>query len=70
MIRLLIESWIMSKYDVVDFEEVIALRLKKEDKKVIKKIVRQSKDLYDSPSHFIRCAVRRLIREEERRLKI
>ena len=46
------------------------VRIKKEDLKFIHKIVNSDSEKYDNESHFIRCAVLRLIREERVRLKL
>ena len=59
------------KGGVVSFEEHINIRIKHEHRKIIAKILNKDKeDLYDSESHFIRCAIIKLIREERQRLKL
>jgi hypothetical protein len=56
---------------VVSFEDHLNIRIKHEHRKKIAKILnKDDSDLYDSESHFIRCAIIKLIREEIMRLKI
>jgi Arc/MetJ-type ribon-helix-helix transcriptional regulator len=52
------------------FEERIESRIRTSDKKMMDKIVRADSEKYDNESHFIRCAVLRLMREERVRLKL
>ena len=60
----------------INFEEVNSIRLKSEVSESINKIIRAYKGKYDNKSHFIRCAINKLIREElefiknSKRLKI
>lgn len=49
----------------LDYEQMINVRIKKEDLKAIDKIVKTKDELFESRSHFIRCAVRKLIREHK-----
>jgi len=46
------------------FDEEISIRLIKGDKEKILKIIESKKLKYESLSHFIRCAVRILIKQE------
>jgi hypothetical protein len=52
------------------FEETIKSRIKKEHIKLIDKIVRKDQEKYYNRSHFIRCAIIKLVREEKQRLRI
>lgn len=46
-------------------------RLQKRDQKLVHKIVRRDGgERYDNESHFYRCAVLKLIREEKARLRL
>ena len=57
--------------NIVDFEESIAVRLKKSDvKDIIQILKKDSDDRYDSQSHFIRCAIRKQVREDKARLRL
>jgi hypothetical protein len=47
-----------------DFEESMAFRIKRNERKQIKKIIQKNQDKYYNESHFIRCAINRLIKEE------
>lgn len=59
------------KSNVVGFDEVVPVRIMKSDKRDIEKIIlRDSTDRYDSVSHFVRCAIRKLKREEMERLRL
>ena len=52
-------------------DDRIDVRIRKDDLKIISKIVRADEgDRYDNESHFIRCAVLKLIREERKRLML
>lgn len=56
---------------VIDFDEVITVRLKKSDLKDIEKILKKdTDDRYDSQSHFIRCAIRKQLRMDFERLNL
>jgi len=57
-------------YDVVGFQKRVSIRILEKDVDDVKYIVAKSQELYESESHFIRCAVRKLIREEKKRLRI
>lgn len=46
---------------VVGFDDVVVVRLKGFEKDKIKRIVKKNRDLFDSPSHFVRSAVIRQI---------
>jgi Arc/MetJ-type ribon-helix-helix transcriptional regulator len=48
---------------MVFHDEVIQLRIKKEFSLKIDKLVRKNPDKFDSSSHFVRCAIIRLLRE-------
>ena len=52
------------------FEELEEFRIAREDLKLVTKICRKDNERYDNKSHFYRCAVLKLIREEKKRLKI
>lgn len=59
------------KSNVSSFEDVVSIRLKHTDRKDIEKIIKNDADeRYGSESHFIRCAVRKQIREEKARVKL
>ena len=49
----------------MNFKKNINVRIEEDDKNKIENIVYNSDDKYSDTSHFIRCAVRRLIRDEE-----
>lgn len=52
------------------FQERYSLRLSPSIAKDISRIVKKDKGkTYDSASHFIRCAILRLIRTEKKRLR-
>jgi len=51
-------------------QELEEFRINKEQLKMINKILRKDNKKYDNKSHFYRCAVIKLIREERKRLKI
>lgn len=51
-------------------DEKVNFRLRDDETKIIRKIVKKSKDIYDSESHFYRVAVLKLIRTEKARLKL
>ena len=59
-----------SRYNVVDFEDMIKVRIKAVDRKAINKVVSKSNDVYDNESHFVRCAIRRLLRDDCKKYKI
>lgn len=46
------------------FSEKINIRLRKDELKKIKKLLKKS-EKYENVSHFIRCAILKLIKEEE-----
>ena len=59
------------KYDVVNFETNIPpARIKNRDLENAEAIVSNDDLTYDSISHYIRCAIIKLNREEKRRLRI
>ena len=49
---------------------MIKVRVKAVDRKAINKVVSKSNDVYDNESHFVRCAVRRLLRDDCKKYKI
>jgi len=51
---------------MIFFSETISSRFHKDEVKSINKILRTNKDLYDSQSHFLRCAVIKLINEHHK----
>ena len=55
---------------LVHFEDMAKFRIKKEQVKMVKKIVHKDSETYDNASHFYRCAAIKLIREERKRLKL
>lgn len=59
-----------NRYDVVRFEKDINFRIKKSDLAMIKKIVSKDDETYSDVSHYCRCAVIRLIREDKKRLRL
>ena len=58
----------VSRYNVVDFEQKVFTRMKNEHVDDIKKIVKKDDETYNNFSHFIRVAVIRHIRAEQKRL--
>lgn len=52
------------------FDDRVDIRIRRDECRLITKIVRHDSERYDNESHFIRCAVLKLIREERKRLKI
>lgn len=48
---------------VIDFDEFIGFRIKKSEIKKLKKVIKKNKTVYLNLSHFIRCAVIKLLRE-------
>jgi hypothetical protein len=60
----------MARYDVVGFEELMMVRIRKADLKLAAKIVKHDKVRYSSLSHYIRCCILRLNREEKKRLRL
>jgi len=48
------------------FNELIPIRIRDDEVKAINKIISKSKGKYESRSHFVRCAVIKLIREESK----
>lgn len=46
------------------------LRLREYDLEMIEQIVSRDRLKYENESHFIRCAILKLLREEAKRLKI
>lgn len=66
---------VRSRYEknnkTINFEENIIVRVKSEDKKAINKILKlDDDDRYADQSHFVRCAIRKLVREDNQRLRI
>lgn len=55
---------------IVDFDTRAIFRIRTEDIKIVNKIVKKDDEKYDNISHFYRCAVLKLIREEKQRLNI
>jgi len=51
---------------MVFFTELLNARFHKEEVKSINKILRSNKDLYDNKSHFLRCAVIKLINDHNK----
>jgi len=49
----------------LSFEKSIGLRISDDDEKRIREIVDRLDERYFNLSHFVRCAVMKLIREEE-----
>jgi hypothetical protein len=49
--------------NVVFFEETFHIRIKAEDKIKINKVVDKNQDIFFNDSHFIRCALIRLLRD-------
>lgn len=55
----------MKKYKkIVDFDKFISLRIKNNEIKKIKKIIRKNKDKYKNISHYIRCAIIKFNKQE------
>jgi hypothetical protein len=51
-------------------DELEEFRISKEQVKLVRKICRKDQEKYDNKSHFYRCAVIKLIREEKARLRL
>ena len=49
---------------MVFHDEIIQLRIQKEYSLKIEKLVRKNPDKFDSSSHFVRCAIIKLLKEE------
>lgn len=63
----------MSKKKYVNsifFERKVVFRIKDDEIKLSKLLVRKCKGKYDNLSHFIRVAVIRLNREEKKKMKL
>lgn len=45
-------------------EKTIQVRIRKNDIQTIEEIVEVNKDKYENVSHFVRCAILKLMREE------
>jgi len=52
------------------FPKRITMRLRAAELELIKEIVANSSDKYESPSHFVRCSVIKNIRSEHDKLTI
>lgn len=52
------------------FEDRATFRLTEEQKKAIKEIFEEHQDKYENVSHFVRCAILKLIKEEQKLMKI
>ena len=52
------------------FDELEEFRIGTHEVKLVRKIVRNDQERYENKSHFYRCAVLKLIREEKARLKL
>ena len=48
---------------IIDFESTLHLRIKNVDKRKIVKVVNKNQDIYFNDSHFVRCAILKLLRE-------
>jgi Arc/MetJ-type ribon-helix-helix transcriptional regulator len=48
----------------------MGIRLTEAQYKMIRKICRKDSEKYDNESHFVRCSVAKVIREEKRRLNL
>lgn len=58
---------------VIGFEDVAIFRMREKEKKFVLKIVKRNQDVFESPSHFFRCAVikeLRLFDKKGRRVKL
>lgn len=54
---------------VIGFEEMIYARIKSDDRDNMNIIIANNQDKYFNESHFIRCAILKLIREEKKELR-
>lgn len=52
--------------NVVYFDDVTILRVKVEDKKKMKKIIKKNHDIFNNESHFVRCAIIKLLRDYDK----
>lgn len=52
---------------IIGFEEIIQARIRPVEKKKILKIIRKNRTKYFNESHFLRVAIIKLIKEEERK---
>lgn len=48
---------------IIDFDEQINLRIKRDELKHIDKVVKKNRELFFNRSHFIRCAIIRYLRD-------
>ena len=53
---------------VIGFRKLIGFRARQEEVKDIDYIVSKNREKYSNRSHFVRCAVNRLVREEVKKL--
>ena len=57
--------------NVIAFEEATSFRIKTEDRKIIEKIIENDpEEGYMNFGHFMRCAARKLIKEELKRIDL
>jgi len=59
------KGWGVEVMVVIDFESTLNLRIKNDDKRKIVKVVSKNQDIYFNESHFVRCAILKLLREFE-----
>jgi hypothetical protein len=52
------------------FDTRVSCRMREDEIKLIKRVIKHNRDLYDNESHFIRCAVLRELRCYNDRLPI
>ena len=57
----------VQKYsNVVFYEETFILRLKDDEKKKILKVAKHNQDIFENPSHYVRCAIIRDLRNYDK----
>lgn len=54
---------------VIDFDEVVSFRIRADELKMVRKIVRRNRDLFFNVSHFVRASVIKSIRDYDRKGK-
>ena len=52
---------------VIDFDDTISIRIRKDEAKKISKVVRVNRDLFYNKSHFVRASVLRYLAEFDKK---
>lgn len=48
------------------FQENVKIRMTEEQRELVETIISAKQDKYENLSHFIRCAINKLVREEQK----